>query len=397
MAVPTVAVTTTLNYPNGEPATGVRVTAELQSPSQTDDGYIVSKKIRTVVDELGEITLNLWPNDLGIVGSFYLIEAYDEILGDLLKVVAVVPNSPIPLELEDIAMPVCSFSLNNASGNVAGIRRVDTNQGITGGGDLTTNRTHSIDLTTITTQEQNPPGEWIVAVQNPTQPGQVRYARLGDLPGLGVDSIEHSIATPNQTQIFIEATLSPNTNQIDLYIDGKYQCPSTYAEAIVNNPPYNAKITLTEPLEGGEDLCLKIKKASPFSASAVDASQVTYSGGGSVEDALDTLFSTSAANPWQPVTGNYTATPGDRLFISTNTGPITVTLPATPNIGDSVNIIDITGSLFIGIGNQLVNPITVNRNGSLMMELPENLIIDQARVSIEFIYSGSDIGWTFSE
>ena len=396
MAVPTVQVKTTINYSNGNAASGVHVIAELQSPSQTDDGYIVSKKIKGIVDINGDVTLNLWPNDLGIVGSFYLIEAYDEILGDLLKVVAVVPESPIPIDLEDIAMPVCSFSLANASGNVAGIRRVDTTGGITGGGDLTTNRTHSIDLTTITTNEPSPPGEWIVAVQNPAQPGQVRYARLGDLPGLGIDSVEQSTATPGQTVIFIEAAFSPNTYQLDVYIEGKYQCPDTYVESIVNIPPYNGKVIISEPLEGGEDICIKIKKSSPFSG-GVDASQVTYSGGGSVEDALDTLFSTAAASPWQLITGNYTATLGDRLFISTDAGPITVTLPPLPSIGYSVNIIDITSSLFVGLGNQLINNITVNRNGSLMLELPENLIVDQARVSIEFIYSGPTIGWTFSE
>ena len=119
-----------------------------------------------------------------------------------------------------------------------------------------------------------------------------------------------------------------------------------------------------------------------ISTVGLDSGQVLYSGGGSVEDALDTLFSSTGSSPWQEVNLDTPVNSGDRIFVSTNTGPVTVTLPATPNVGDSIQIIDTTSSAFTGIGNTLNNDITVDRNGNLIMELAENLIIDQAKVSL---------------
>lgn len=396
MPIPTVQVKATINYANGAEAEGVRIIAELQSPAQTDDGYVVQKTIKGVVDSSGCATLDLWPNEGGIGDSFYSIQAYDEILGELLSVVAVVPESAIPINLEDIAMPVSSFSLGCASGNVAGIRRVDTEEGIIGGGDLTENRTHRLDLTTISTQAETPLGEWIVAVQDPAAPDSVRWARLSDLPGIGNDIFEVSTATEGQQQILIQESFSPNTGSLDVYINGKHQCPTVYMEEAINQPPYNGRITLSEPLEEGDEICIRIKKAFSF-GTGLDSSQVTYSGGGSVEDALNTLFSQSGATLWQEITGDYTALAGDQIFVSTNTGSLTVTLPASPNVGDTVKIIDVTSAAFTGTGNSLLNDFTILRNGELIMELTENLIVDQAKVSLEFIYSGSAIGWVFSE
>ena len=397
MPVPTVEVKATLDYPTGFASEGVRITANLSSPVQHANGYIVQKTIQGVIDANGCATLDLWPNELGDAGSFYTIEAYDEILGELLHVVAVVPQSSIPIDLEDIAMPTCSFSLASASGNVNGIRRVDTSEGLAGGGDLTQNRTHKLDFTTITNQASAPPGDWIVAVQDPGSVCDIHWARLGDLPGIGVDVFEVSTATDGQQQILIEEPFAPNTGALDIYINGRHQCPIGYSEETISTiPPYTGRVTLSEPLEEGDEICVKIKRNCPFGA-GLDASQVTYSGGGTVEDALDTLFSQAGASPWQEITTSYVASPGDRLFVSTNTGSLTITLPPTPNVGDTVKIIDVTSAAFTGPGNTLNNDFTILRNGELVMELAEDLIVDQAKVSLEFIYSGVTVGWTFSE
>lgn len=397
MPVTTVEVITTLCYADGTPAEGVCFVAELQSPSQTTDGYIVAKTIKSVVNDLGEVSLNLWPNDNGVVDTYYRIYAEDKCLGRLLDTVVVVPESTTPLELEDIAMPINSLSLGQSSGNVASIRRVDTLEGIIGGGDLSTNRTHKLDLTTISTEQEFPTGDWVVAVQDPTQPDNIRYAKLGNLPGLGFDTIENSVATVGQTEIFIEQLFTPGANQLDVFINGVYQCPGEYIEDLITGvPPFEGKITLSEGLEGGEDICIKIKQNSPFALS-LDAANVTYSGGGSVEDALNTLFSVSGASPWQETSGDYLASSGDRLFVSTDTGSLVITLPSSPNVGDTINIIDVTSAPFVGIGNDLNNSFTIARNGNNIMEIPDDLEVDQAKVSLEFIFTGTTIGWVFSE
>ena len=397
MAVPTVEVTTNISYANGASAENVHVIAELQSPAQNSDGYIIQKTVKGIVDINGDVTINLWPNDLGDTNSFYKITAYDEILGELLKVVTIVPDSTIPLELEDIAMPINGFSLANASGNVASIRRVDTSEGLGGGGDLSTNRTHILDLNTISTEIEEPSLDWIIPIQDPGSTDGVRYVKLENFPGIGSDDYELTIATEGQTEILIEKKFVPDSGALDLFINGKHQCPTTYTEDTIDDVIYNGRVILSEPLEEGDEICIKIKGLLSISNTGIDSGQVLYSGGGSVEDALDTLFSASDASPWQEVNISTPVSSGDRIFVSTNTGPITVTLPATPSIGDSVEIIDTTSSVFTGVGNTLLNDITVDRNGNLIMELAENLIIDQAKVSIKFIYSGASVGWIFTE
>ena len=396
MPLPTVQVKAQLNFANGQEAEGVHVTAELQSPSQYDDGYIVQKTIKGNVDSAGCVILDLWPNDAGKVDSFYKITAYDDILGELLHVVAVVPESAIQLNLEDIAMPVTSLSLANASGNVNSIRRVDTDEGIAGGGDLTLNRTHVLDLTTISTEAVDPTTNWIIPVQDPATPGEIRWASLGNLPGVGSDTFEVYTATEGQTEILLEASIGGDASSFDLFINGRHQCPTTYTGEAVNQPPYNYRINLAGELEGGEQICVRIKQQASLGV-GIDSGDVSYSGGGSVEDALNTLFSISGANPWQEQSTDVVTVPGDQIFVSTNTGSVNVTLPASPNVGDTIKIIDVTSAAFTGPGNSLLNDFTILRNGNLIMELSEDLIVDQAKVSLEFIYSGATVGWVFSE
>lgn len=397
--VNTVQVNTKLHYSDGTPATGVTFIAELQSPSQYSDGYIASKSITSTVNDQGEVTLDLWPNEAGTVQTFYKIKAEDKCLGILLDVVAIVPKSVIPMELDDIAMNVKNLSLSNSSGNVASIRKVYTSEGLTGGGDLSTNRTHRLDLTTISTRELEPTTDFIIPVQDPTQPDSIRWARLGDLPGVGFDTIEEITATSQgQREFFIVSEFTPESNQLDVYVNGKYQSPTEYIEdAVVDYPPYTGRILLSEGVELGDEVIIKVKQNSAY-ALVQNAGGISYDGGGTVEDALNALFSQTNAAPWSDTFGDVNLSAGDKKLVSTNLGQVTISLPAFPNKGDSVKIVDITSSTYVDDLGLLMNNIVISRNGSRIMELEEDFIIDQARVSIEFIYSGDpNFGWTFSE
>ena len=54
-------------------------------------------------------------------------------------------------------------------------------------------------------------------------------------------------------------------------------------------------------------------------------------------------------------TSNYTASDGDNLFADTSGGAFTITLPASPSIGNQVKIIDAEGTFG-------TNNLTVGRN-----------------------------------
>lgn len=76
-----------------------------------------------------------------------------------------------------------------------------------------------------------------------------------------------------------------------------------------------------------------------------------------------------------------------KYFVDT-TAARTLTLPATPIVGDEIFIYDATGTA-------ATNNITVLRNGTKINALEEDAIIDIDQSTSSFTYTGSTIGWRF--
>jgi hypothetical protein len=81
-------------------------------------------------------------------------------------------------------------------------------------------------------------------------------------------------------------------------------------------------------------------------------------------------------------TSSYTATDSEGVQTDTAGGGFTVTLPATPAVGDQVIVVDTSSSW-------ATNNLTVGRNGSTIEGLAENLVCDLSNVSIQLVYSGT--------
>lgn len=391
MATPpsAVEINTQIFYQSTQPAVGARVVAELQSASQNSDGYIVPKVSEFIVDENGDVTLTLWPNNDGNTGTFYKIVAYDSKLTHLLEVFAIIPESNTPLRLEDIALPITTLDLANASGSVPSCRQILTSLGISGGGDFSQNRTHVLDFTTIPTEELNPDFSDTLAIH--TSEG-IKYVKLQNLPGVGFTLSEEFLAVTGQTEFVTSANIV-TPEQVEVYIDGKRQPPTRFTVDEDTNT-----ITLSEALEGdtltsSAELVEIVIKQTADAVFSIDASQVSYNGVSNVETALDTLFATAGITPWNVVTSSQNLIGGERIFLDSSGGSFILTLPPTPSIGATVEFIDIN---FPG-SSILTNPVTVDRNGELIMGLADDLILDTENVSISLIYAGPSKGWRFSE
>jgi hypothetical protein len=89
---------------------------------------------------------------------------------------------------------------------------------------------------------------------------------------------------------------------------------------------------------------------------------------------------------WVIITNNYTAIKGDHLLIDTSTSTLTITLPSSPSIGDTIECIDVAGT-------HDVNNVTFDRNNSLIMGLNENLIADVKNARYILTYSNNNEGW----
>jgi hypothetical protein len=84
-------------------------------------------------------------------------------------------------------------------------------------------------------------------------------------------------------------------------------------------------------------------------------------------------------------TSNYTAVAGDDIMVDKSGGNVTITLPASPAIGDE----PIWVTHIVGTSNTL----TIARNGNPIMGLAEDLVVDANYASVSFRWAGASAGW----
>ena len=110
---------------------------------------------------------------------------------------------------------------------------------------------------------------------------------------------------------------------------------------------------------------------------------VLYSDGTNVEKAVE-------YRKWRTITASETIQAGAKLFVDTNGGAVTATLPASPAVGDEVHFID---SRFTFDSNAL----TVGRNSSKIANASSDLVVNTEGAGFGLVYSGSNVGWTYME
>jgi hypothetical protein len=104
----------------------------------------------------------------------------------------------------------------------------------------------------------------------------------------------------------------------------------------------------------------------------------------------ETLTIAAAPSTWLTKTGAYTALDQDRIFVDTSGGAVTITLPASPTVGDQVNFVD---SKYTFDSNAL----TVGRNSSKIANTTADLVVNTEGAAFGLVFSGADVGWTYTE
>lgn len=87
------------------------------------------------------------------------------------------------------------------------------------------------------------------------------------------------------------------------------------------------------------------------------------------------------------VEGNSVAS-GFYMFNVSTSGQ-TFSLPASPNVGATIVMTDISG-------NAISTPFTISRNGNLIQGAAEDLIFNVNLQSLKLVYAGSTFGWVFT-
>jgi hypothetical protein len=98
----------------------------------------------------------------------------------------------------------------------------------------------------------------------------------------------------------------------------------------------------------------------------------------------------SGVNPWSVKNSAYTAVAGDRLMVNTSAGSVTVTLPSSPVLGDTVRFIDAAGTFDF-------NAMSVDRNGQAIMGDNDNLTVNTRNAAFTLVYYNATYGWRLGE
>jgi len=102
----------------------------------------------------------------------------------------------------------------------------------------------------------------------------------------------------------------------------------------------------------------------------------------------------AGGTPWTTLVGDGSTVPvaigGQRLLIDTSLFAMTVKLPASPLVGDSIVFLDLNGSFQL-------RPLTVDRNGQDIMNLQQDMIADINHAGFTLVYTGSTNGWKLVE
>jgi len=95
----------------------------------------------------------------------------------------------------------------------------------------------------------------------------------------------------------------------------------------------------------------------------------------------------SGGEQWQTVkTSNFTAVAGEGYFINTTSATITMTLPASPSLGDFVTFVDYAGTFD-------TNNLTIGRNSENIQGSAADLTVSVERAANTLVYTDGTQGW----
>ena len=89
-------------------------------------------------------------------------------------------------------------------------------------------------------------------------------------------------------------------------------------------------------------------------------------------------------------TTNATLSAGDKVIVDSSSSALTMTLPASPTLGDEIAFID-------GTNTAATNNITIDRNGEKIDGEAADMTIDINGAAFTLVYYNSSRGWIFTE
>ena len=160
-----------------------------------------------------------------------------------------------------------------------------------------------------------------------------------------------------------------------VYTDGTdvIEVPTTPADGSITSAKLATDAVITAKISAAQVTNEKLTNKS-----------ITING---VAATLGSSVTIAAGTDWQAVkTTTFTAVAGEGYFVNTNGGAFTMTLPATPSIGDEVSFVDYAGTFD-------TNNLTIGRNSENIQGSAADLTVSVERAANTLVYTDGTQGW----
>ena len=126
--------------------------------------------------------------------------------------------------------------------------------------------------------------------------------------------------------------------------------------------------------------------STPLDGSTIEVSTFVVGAAGS----SGSSGNTTPAMTWSIVDANTTATINKGYFVDTTNGEVTLTLPSTATLGDTIRVNDVAGTFGL-------HQCVVNGNGNKIQNQTSDLLLDYNQASIGLVFSNATYGWKLME
>jgi len=130
---------------------------------------------------------------------------------------------------------------------------------------------------------------------------------------------------------------------------------------------------------------LTVSGTAQFNGTSVAASS-SFTPTNTYDLTTKTFIDTKYGYTWSTQGSSFTAVAGGRYFCS---GGITVTLPVSPAVGDTVQIVDLNG-------NFASSNLTVGNNSNKIMRITDSMTVSTNGAAFTLVWSGATNGWLMS-
>ena len=230
------------------------------------------------------------------------------------------------------------------------------------------------------------------------QPGALKDYTLG-LDGSGnIRRITFASAPAGAADIFVinpgrRAGYLFNTVSDNTITTAKIQGDAITVDKILDGSITGAKINSTFNISAKTVTLPATSVTNDMLAGSIANNKLTNSSvtvnGSTV--ALGASVEISAGTSWQTViTGATNAVAGNGYFVNTTGGSVTVTLPASPTLGEEVSFIDYAGTFD-------TNALTVGRNSKNIQGSAADLTVSTERAGFTLVFTDDTQGWLLKD